>query len=283
MRKKNKLIVFALSATILLSGCSLSREQISEQVVEPVVSVREENTTIGGFSIFKSVIMVPSTLEEKDEVMTYIESLEGDNHIVVYHADDSLNQRAYHEEIFEASLEENPMIQIYYWGSKKSEALEKELALYYPNVTYVEEDENVEEVISTYYRPNFVTSSCIKGIRNSVNTVESFDLERTLEEVKDSLPDIRKEDVIGGLTTFTNYVENTTLFSKVEALSEKAEEALRPYVEAAIPIFEKAWDSTKPYVEEGKDKAVEFYEDIKPELSEAYEDAKGYIKSILGN
>ena len=60
------------------------------------------------------------------------------------------------------------------------------------------------------------------------------------------------------------------------------ENALRPYVEAAIPAVERAWDSAKPYLEEGKDRVTGIYEDVKPELDEAYQNAKEYVKGILG-
>lgn len=107
-------------------------------------------------------------------------------------------------------------------------------------------------------------------------------MEGITQNVKTHIPDINKEEIIDGLTTFSSYVENTTLFKKAEAFSDKVEDALKPYVEAAIPVLENAWDSAKPYLDEGKDKVTEIYEDVKPELSEAYQNAKGYVKSILG-
>lgn len=291
MKKKSKIVFFALTTTLLLSGCTLSKEQIPEQVIEPVISVREENTVIGGISVLKSVITAPSTDSEQEEIITYIDSLEGDNQVVIYQADSSVTKednraeniaqdQAYSKEIFEASLKERPMVQIYYCGNDRKE--EKEIALYYPNVTYVGENQNAEDVVSTYYRANYVTSSCINGLRSGVNAVEDFDLEGTIESAKEHLPDIDKEEVMDGLITFSNYVENTTLFKKAEAFSDKVEDALRPYVESAIPALESAWDSAKPYLEEGKDKVTEIYEDVKPELNEAYQNAKGYVKSILG-
>lgn len=77
MKKKNKIVLFALTTTLLLSGCSLSKEQVPEQVIEPVIIVREEDTIIGGISISKSVVIAPSTDSEQEEIITYIESLEG--------------------------------------------------------------------------------------------------------------------------------------------------------------------------------------------------------------
>ena len=82
MKKKNRLAVFALTATILLSGCSLSKEQVPEQVIEPVIITSEETTKIGGFDISKSVVMAPSTEEEKQELIRFISSLEGENQVV---------------------------------------------------------------------------------------------------------------------------------------------------------------------------------------------------------
>lgn len=291
MKKKSKIVLFALTTTLLLSGCTLSKEPMPEQVIEPVITVREENTIVGGLSISKSVVTAPSTDLEQDEIITYIESLDGDNQVVVYHADSATTKKdasaenvqsdqTYSKEIFEASLKERPMVQIYYCGSDRKE--EKEIALYYPNVTYVGEDRKVEDVISTYYRANYVAGTCISGLRNGVDTVEDFDLEGTIESAKNHLPDIDKETVVDGLTTFSNYVENTTLFKKAEAFSDKVENALRPYVEAAIPAVERAWDSAKPYLEEGKDRVTGIYEDVKPELDEAYQNAKEYVKGILG-
>lgn len=52
-------------------------------------------------------------------------------------AESVVQDQTYSKEIFEASLKERPMVQIYYCGSDRQE--EKEIALYYPNVTYVEE------------------------------------------------------------------------------------------------------------------------------------------------
>lgn len=293
MKKKNRIILFALTTSILLSGCSLSRKQVPEQVIEPVIGVREEVVTVGGNSILKSIIHAPSTLEEKAEIITYINALEGDNQVVVYEgesiatkqnnsSENIVQDQTYSTEIFEASLKETPMVQIYYCGSKKAEEAEKEIALYYPNVTYVEENEKVEDVISTYYRVNYVTNSCIKGLRSGVTAVEEFDFEGTLEEAKGHFPDIDQAEVIDGLTNFLEYVENTTLFQKAETFSDKIEDALRPHVEAAIPALESAWDDAKPYLEQGKDKVVGFYEEIKPELEESYETTKEYVKSILG-
>ncbi len=297
MKKKNRLAVFALTATILLSGCSLSKEQVPEQVIEPVIITSEETTKIGGFDISKSVVMAPSTEEEKQELIRFISSLEGENQVVLYQSESSTTKALIDEseksksitqdqtnsrEIFEASLKENPMVQIYYCGNSISEKEEKSIALYYPNVTYVEEDEEVNEVISTYYRANYVTGTCINGLRSGVDKVESFDFEGTIDSVKGHLPDIDKQEVIDGLEAFSEYVENTTLFQKCESLSDKVEDALRPYVESAIPALENAWDSAKPYLEDGKDKVTGIYEDVKPELDEAYQNAKEYVKSILG-
>lgn len=285
--------MFALTTTLLLSGCTLSKEQVPEQVIEPIITVREEEATIGGISISKSVVTAPSTDSEKGEIVTYIESLEGDNQVVVYSGESVTTKKdtsaekikqdqTYSTEIFEASLREKPMVQIYYCGSKKSEEAEKKIALYYPNVTYVVEGDKVEEVISKYYRANYVTSSCIEGLRSGVDTIENFDFEGTIENIKGHLPDIDKEAIINGLTTLSNYVENTTLFQKVETFSGKVEDTLRPHVEAIIPALESAWDSAKPYLEAGKDEVTEIYEEVKPGLSSKYEDAKKYVKSILG-
>lgn len=287
-----RLVVFALAGTLLLSGCSLSKKEIPEQVIEPIITVSEEATVIGGFSISKSTVTAPSTEEEKEELVAFVSGLEGDNQVVIYNGESSATKvsedvstsraqdQAYSKEIFESALKDNPMIQIYYCGSDLEE--EKDIALYYPNVTYVGSDKDVDHVIATYYRANYVSSTCINGLRSGVDTVENFDLEGTIDSVSKYLPDVDKQDVLDGLETFGDYVANTQLFQKCETFSTKVEDALRPYVAAAIPKVESAWENAKPYIEEGKEAVGEIYEELKPGLSEAYEDAKGYVKSILG-
>lgn len=298
--KKKRLVVFALTASILLSGCTLSKESNYEKAsTEPVIVSQQITDTVEEFQILKSELIAPSTEEAKEEILEYVSALEGENQVVVYQAESALTramelehdsvetQRAqdqsYSEEIFLTALQENPMIQIYYCGSEGGKREEEAIARSYPNVTYVEANENVDSQIQKLYQRNQVCGYCIVKFRDGKSRVENFDLGETVDTIQKRFHEIDKQSIIDGLSRFCEYAENTTLFQKGEEVSDKVSEALEPYVEAAIPKVESAWNTTKPYLEQGVQKVEDVYEDIKPELQDTYESAKEKIKSLFGN
>lgn len=297
MKNKTKVVVFPLALSVLMGGYMLHKEtQFRKALEKPVIITREEEIVIGNYQILKSQIVTPSTEESKEEIINYIASLKGDNQVVVYNAESYLietmkqdkklkeqiiQDQSYSEEIFVEALKQNPMVQIYYCGSKKGQVEEDALALLYPNVTYVKYKESIDNKIKHHYRTNQVHSYCIQQFRKGKNTIESFDLEKTISAIQKQYHDIDKQEVINGLNEFCDYVENTTIFQKCEEASNKASETLEPYVKQAIPKIENAWDHAKPYMDHGIQKATGLYEEAKPKLEDAYQDAKKYVKSIF--
>ncbi len=301
MENKKRLIIYTLTASIVLSGCSLKKEnKYANVVIEPVILSEQLETNISDNLILESHIKAPSNEETKEEIMQYIKTLTGDNQIIIYDSTSALTEamnrdnyknireqrsqdQMYSGDIFEETLMQNPMIQIYYCGRKETEEQEKTIALLYPNVTYVKEEEKLEDKMNQYYKANKVCGYCIQKFRDGQSKVENFDLEATVESIKQKFHDMDKEAIMDGVTEFLEYVENTKLFQRCEQVSDKVSEKLKPYVEKAIPKVEKAWDSVKPYVENGVEKATDFYEKIKPDLQNTYEKAKQKVKSIFGN
>lgn len=301
MTNKKRLIVYALTTSIVLSGCSLEKENNYDDVlVEPVILSEQLEINVNDNLILESNIKAPSNEETKEEIIQYIKTLTGDNQIIIYDSTSALTEamnrdnakniqeqrtqdQIYSETIFEETLKQNPMIQIYYCGRKKSEEQEKAIALLYPNVIYVKEEEKIEDKMKQNYKAHKVCGYCIQKFRDGQSSVENFNLEETVETVKQKFQDIDKQAIMDGITEFLEYVENTKLFQKCEQVTDKVSEKLKPYVEKAIPKVEQAWNSSKPYIEKGVEKATDFYEKIKPDLQNTYEKAKQKVKSIFGN
>lgn len=297
MKHQTKIVVFPLALSVLMGGYMLNKEaQFRKALTRPVIITSEEEVTIGKYQILKSQIVAPCTEEAKEEIINYINSLEGDNQIIVYDAESYLigtmrrekklesqrrQDQSYSEEIFVEALKQKPMVQIYYCGSKKGQREEDAIALLYPNVTYVKHNESLENKIECHYRTNQVHSYCIKQFRKGKNAIDNFDLEKTVLFIQKRYQDIDKQEIIDGLNEFCDYVEDTTIFQKCEDASNKASEALEPYVKKAIPKIENAWDQTQPYIDHGIQKANDLYEEAKPKLEDAYQDVKKYVKSIF--
>lgn len=296
--KKNRLAVFALTASLLLSGCSLKQEsQYENALVEPVVLSEQVTDTVGEETILKSELRAPSTDEEYQELTHYLKSLEGENQVIIYNGTSALTEakeeakescleqrkqdQSYSEALFVEALKQNPMLQIYYCGSEEGFEQERAIAILYPNVTYVAADEHLEEQMNYFYRKNQVCGYCIQQFRDGKKAVQNFDLEETVDGIQSKFQDTSKEDVIDGLNGFCDYVQNTTIFQKGEEVSDKVADTLKPYVEKAIPKVENAWEQAKPYIDTGIDKAKDIYEDVKPEVEDTIDKAKEKIKSIF--
>lgn len=301
MTNKKRLIVYALTTSIVLSGCSLEKENKYDDIlVEPVILSEQLEINVNDNLILESNIKAPSNEETKEEIIQYIKTLTGDNQIIIYDSTSSLTEamskdnskniheqrmqdQVYSEIIFEETLKQNPMIQIYYCGRKEAEEQEKSIALLYPNVIYVKEEERIEDKVNQVYKKNQICGYCIQKFRDGQSSVENFDLETTIESAKQKYQDIDKQAIMDGITEFLEYVENTKLFQKCEQVTDKVSEKLKPYVEKSIPKIEKAWDNAKHYVEKGIQKATDFYDEVKPDLQDTYEKAKQKVKSIFGN
>lgn len=301
MNSKKRLVVYTLTASILFSGCSLKREKSYDNaLVEPVILTQQLETHMDDSVILESHLKGPSTEQQKEEIIKYVALLEGDNQIIIYDSKSSLTEsmekdknkklheqreqdQIYSETIFEETLKQNPMIQIYYCGTKETEEQEKTIALLYPNVTYVAEDEKVEDKIERFYKANKVCGYCILKFREGQRKIENFDLEETVDFIKQKFHDINKQDVLDGITEFLEYIENTELFKQCEQVSNNVSEKLKPYVEKAIPKIESSWEKAKPYIDRGIEQMENFYEEVKPDLQNTYEKAKQKVKSIFGN
>lgn len=276
MKNKKKLIVFALTASLLLSGCSLEKESGYEDISITPVIVEAEEVILKEDMILKSYVLAPSNEEEVKELMNYIYTLDGDYQIVIYDSNQKNNQD-YHEDIFMKALKYNPMIQIYFCGSG-SEG-EKALALLYPNVTYVNPNENVEEEIRMFYKTNQICGYFIKAFREGQKKVENFDIEEAISLIYQKVQNVDLEDIKIGAYNFCTYIKNSEIFEKCEEVSEKVSDVLEPYVEMAIPKIEETWNYIEPYIEKKAQDVKETYEEIQPELSSAYESTKEYVKN----
>jgi len=298
MNRKKRLIVFSLTISILLTGCSLQHSSKYEQAInKPVILIEQKEEKIGEEVIIKSEINAPSNEDKKQEILDYIATLKGVNQVIIYDASSSLTEiykdeekdaqilqdQNYSEDIFLYALKQNPMIQIYYYGSKIGKDKESSIALQYPNVTYVEPDQNVNEVIEKYYKINYVTGYCIMKFREGKASIEEFNLEEFIIDLKEKFGDIDKQEIIDGVLLFGDYVQNTELFKKGEEFSDAVAEQLKPYVESAIPKVENAWKKVKPYIEQGMDKVEELYDEHKPEIEEELNKVKEKIKNLFGN
>lgn len=295
---KKKSLALYMAATLVLSGCSLSREaKYDEARIEPVVTSEQTEITVKDDIALKSYLKAPSTKETYQEIVEYIHSLEGDNQVVVYDGTSALTEtmigendkkgyrsqvdydQQYSELMFQEALKQNPMIQIYYCGNEKTKFASREeeiLSSIYPNVTYVSTKENVDEQIEKHYKDHQVTGYCIKKFREVEEGVENFDINKTVEEAQGKFH-VDKDGIMNGLTRFGEYVTNTSLFQKAEEVTDKVSEALEPYVERAIPKVQEAWESAKPYV----DKAKDLYETAKPKVQEGYEKVKEKVKGFF--
>lgn len=286
MKNKKRIVVFALTASVLLSGCSLTREMKYEEV-RPVIISSEVEEMVEDDIVAISYVNLPRNEVEKEKLIEFITSLTRENEIVVFdgknNVDNSGNLLSYSEDVFSEALKINPMVQIYYCGNANYESSEQATISLYPNVTYVKEKEDVAEVIIHSYKANKICSSLIVKCRKGKEKVEKFNLEEAITTAKENIKNIDTEDILNGLDEFNQYVQNTKLFQMCEEVSDKTMEILKPYVESAIPKVESAYESVKPYIEKGADKVGEIYKDIKPELEEAYEKSKEKVKSIFGN
>lgn len=249
--KKGRLVIFAVTSSILLAGCTLEKEN---HYVEPVIIVETDH------QITKSYIEGVKTLDELEEIKAYVETLKGDQHVIVYKSyDPDLDA-----ELFEFSLQKNPMIQIYCDGETN----------FYPNVTYVENLDQVDQKIHDCYSKNQVTGYCIQKLRD----IKDFDLEEWFKQVQEKCKDIDREVVKEGLVQFSEYVQNTKVFQKCEDVVQKTSDTLEPYVEKMIPKIESAYQDAKPYLEKGKQKAEEIYKETKPKIVDLYTKAKEKVK-----
>ncbi len=283
--KKQNIAIFALTASLLLSGCSLKTENpYNESEVQPVITTKQELANVYDQSLVISKIKAPSTVEEQDEIINYLTSLTGDNQVCIYEGTSFERKKMieeeadpqdiryqieqdqdYSEEIFIQVLEQNPMLQIYYCGTREGESREQTISTLYPNVTYVASDQSAFDQIGKHFKANQVTSYCFSKIKDGEENLQDFDTEQTMKSIQDRFEDIDRASMIDGISNFCDYVESTTIYQKGEAFSNKVSENLKPYIEKAIPK-----------VEQGVEKAGKLYENAKPNI----EKAKEKIKSL---
>lgn len=285
--KKQKIVVFALTASLLLSGCTLTKENKYDEP-EPVITTKQELANINDYAVNISKVIAPSKEEEKEEIIEYLTSLEGDNQVCIYTGTSSerkklINESAnpqdirnqleqdqdYSEEIFTQTLEQNPMVQIYYCGTQEGESREQTISLLYPNVTYVAYDQSAYDQIRTHYKTNQVSSYCISKIQSGEENLDNFDVEQTIDDLQERFDGIDTVSMIDGLSNFCDYVESTSIYQKGEAFSNKVSDKIEPFIEKAIPK-----------VEQGIEKAGELYESAKPKIQDTYGKAKEKIKSL---
>ena len=69
MNRKKRLIVFSLTLSILLTGCSLQHSSKYEQAInKPVILIGQKEEKIGEEVIIKSEINAPSNEDKKQEI-----------------------------------------------------------------------------------------------------------------------------------------------------------------------------------------------------------------------
>lgn len=267
MKKNHKLLIFSITTSLVLNGCTLNQHSKYEEI-----QIKIEQTTIGQDSVLETTLKTPKTEEEKNQLIEYIKTLKSDTQILIYLKEE---RDPYCEEIFTQALKENPKIQFYYCGKNN-------IASIYPNVTYVPKEENLEQTILKNYQRNQVCGSLIQLFRDTCQKTMEFDLEESILSIQKNL-NLDSTTVLEGLTLFLEYIEQTELFQKCEEVSDSVSEALKPYMEALIPKIKSILHSTKPYLKKGIQKTKEVYEEVKPNIKNVYQKVKTKLDHSLKN